>query len=102
MMSKRKDYIEIPCPELGVPHIYRRAFAKGGCRMIVTREVYRDHSLRWHLSISHSDRYPTWDEIKNARYALMPDEITMAMLLPPKAQYVNLHPNCFHLHEIIE
>jgi hypothetical protein len=24
----------------------------------------------------------------------------VAMLLPPKDEYVNLHPNCFHLHQI--
>lgn len=54
----------------------------------------------WHLSISHPMRYPTWDEIVDARYALVPNDVTMAMLLPPKEQYVNLHENCFHLHEV--
>lgn len=54
----------------------------------------------WHLSISHPSRYPTWDEIRDARYELLPNDCTMAMLLPPKEQYVNLHPNCFHLHEV--
>ena len=55
----------------------------------------------WHLSISHPTRYPTWDEIRDARYDLLPDDCTMAMLLPPRAEYVNLHPNCFHLHEVL-
>ena len=54
----------------------------------------------YHLSISHPMRYPTWDEIKEARYDLLPDEITMAMLLPPSAKYVNIHKNCFHLHQV--
>jgi len=57
---------------------------------------------RWHLSISHPGRYPTWDEIKEARYQLVPNNVTMAMLLPPKEQYVNVHANCFHLWEIRE
>jgi hypothetical protein len=57
---------------------------------------------RWHLSISHRVRYPTFDEIKAARYALVPDEVNMAMLFPPRAEYVNLHSNCFHLHEFRE
>jgi len=68
----------------------------------------------WHLSISHvtpfvgpsgkpfPGRYPTWDEIRDARYDLMPDKITAAMLLPPKAEYVNIHPTTFHLHQIEE
>ena len=54
----------------------------------------------WHLSISHPSRYPVWDEIRDARYELLPDACTMAMLLPPRGEYVALHPNCFHLHEI--
>lgn len=66
-----------------------------------TALVSRDGPDRfWHLSISRQDRYPVWDEIKEARYDLIPDGVTMAMFLPPKGQYVNVHPNCFHLHEV--
>ena len=39
-------------------------------------------------------------DIKTARYDLVPDSVTMAMLLPPRSEYVNIHNNCFHLHEI--
>lgn len=56
----------------------------------------------WHLSVSHPQRYPTWDEIKEIRYALLPDSKTFAILFPPMAQYVNVHPRCFHLHEVPE
>lgn len=55
---------------------------------------------RRHLSISHARRYPTWNEIRDARYDLLPDVPCMAMILPPREDYVNLHPNCFHLWEI--
>jgi hypothetical protein len=64
----------------------------------------------WHLSISHHGRrlksgrpmarYPTWDEITHARYELLPDDITVAMLLPPPVEYVASHPTTFHLHEV--
>jgi hypothetical protein len=62
----------------------------------------------WHMSISHrrSDaghrpgRYPTWDEIRDARYEFCPAAATMAMLLPPKDEYVNTHATTFHLHQI--
>jgi hypothetical protein len=84
------------------PTVSSKAYAKGELRIIVTRDLYPAGGVRWHMSISHPTRYPTWDEIKEARYALLPDECTMGMLLPPKAQYVNVHKNCFHLHEIIE
>ena len=102
-----KGYTEIPAPEIiwgggNRPTIYNKAFSKGDLRVWISREVYDNHELRWHLSISTATRYPTWDEIKDARYALLPDEVTMAMLLPPSREYVNIHPNCFHLHEIVD
>lgn len=81
--------------EIRSPIPNSRAYRLGECAVIVDRAGGRRH-----LSISHPTRYPTWDEIKAARYALIPDEATMAMLLPPRSEYVNLHPNCFHLHEV--
>lgn len=66
----------------------------------------------FHLSISHRTnvlgpkghpmpgRYPTWDEIHDARYRFAPLDKTMAMLLPPQNEYVNLHETTFHLWEI--
>lgn len=80
-----------------------RAFRRDGCTVFVGREPTGPHGAeRWHLSISRQDRYPNWDEIKSARYDLVPDEAVMVMVLPPKRQYVNTHPNCFHLHECPE
>lgn len=63
--------------------------------------VTKDADL-WHLSVSHPRRYPTWDEIRDIRYALLPGDKTFAILFPPRDQYVNVHPNCFHLHEVPE
>lgn len=98
-----KGYTKIEAPQVfGMGDVvYNQAFAKGDLRIWISREIHGG-CLRWHLSISCQKRYPTWDEIRDARYDLMPDNITMGMLLPPKAQYVNIHPNCFHLHEIVE
>src|SRR5262245_36702420 len=71
-------------------------WALGSCKII----RQRTDRYGWHLSISHPTRYPTWDEIAEARYQLMPDEITAGILLPPSDEYVNLHQNCFHVHQI--
>lgn len=65
----------------------------------------------YHLSISHRvheqdvivpGRYPTWDEIVEARYLFCPAQATMAQLLPPREQWVNLHETTFHLWEVTE
>jgi hypothetical protein len=74
---------------------YLRTYRLGECSVIVTKEYGR-----WHLSIAHAARLPTWDEVAEARYRIVPDGVTMAMLLPPKAEYVNLHPNCMQMVEV--
>jgi hypothetical protein len=59
----------------------------------------------WHLSISFRDhkgrpsRYPRWDEIADARYQLIPDEVTMCLVLPPPGDYIALHDTTFQLSE---
>jgi hypothetical protein len=70
------------------------AYIMGACRIIVGQSA-----AGWHLSISCGARYPTWDEVAKARYELIPDAVTMAMLLPPMAQFVNLHQTTLHLWE---
>ena len=74
---------------------YLRLYLLGDCRVIVTRDYGE-----WHLSISHPSRYPTWHEICQARYRLLPKKATFAMLLPPEDKYINIHKSCFHLHEL--
>jgi hypothetical protein len=78
----------------------------GDCSVLVGREpVGEDGAFRWHLSIAHRHRYPTWDEIKMARYGIaqVADVPLMAQLLPLIAdgvRWTNLHDNCFHLYEV--
>ena len=58
----------------------------------------------WHMSISLPYRYPTWDEIYTAWYDLVPgaQDIQGAIILPRKSEYVNIHPNCFHVHQLTD
>lgn len=52
-----------------------------------------------HVSIAHSNRYPTWDEILEVRAWAFPKETEVVMVLARASEYVNVHPNCFHLWE---
>ena len=61
----------------------------------------------WHMSICHKlvannapGRYPSWDEIYDARYLFCPKDKTMVMMLPPMDEYVNHHETTFHLWEL--
>ena len=75
--------------------IYKEGqFKMGRCNIIVSIE-----NDRWHLSISTPTASPSYKEIKAARYKLIPDEVYMAQIFPPKADFVNLHPYCHHLWE---
>ena len=72
-----------------------RGFAMGGCSILLSQQ-----RVGWHMSISHPRRLPTWEEGRDARYQLIPNEAVMAMLLPPKSEYVNVHEFCLQLYEI--
>lgn len=87
----RPNWKQIECP---VPHC--KAYLWGDTKVFVGQEPH----IGWHLNISTPRRNPTWEEIREARYAFIPDAVTVAMILPPKAEYVNLHNFCFHLHQI--
>jgi hypothetical protein len=85
-------WAEIPCA-VPIPGI--KAYQRGSIRALVSKD---DGS--WHISVSHPHRYPKWDEIRQARYDLIPNDVFMVMILPPKEEYVNINENCFHLWEI--
>lgn len=72
-----------------------RVCTMGKCRVICAVE-----SGRWHLSISHPFRLPTWDEINAARDALIPADVWLCQPMPPKAYWINLHSFCLHLWQI--
>lgn len=67
----------------------------GQCQVIAAEE-----DGRWHLSISHPWRLPSWDEINAARDACIPPQIWLCQPMPPKQFWVNLHPYCLHLWEV--
>lgn len=87
--------------EAGWPvSIHRRNAADGTLLAIVANEP-----IGWHLSISFRDhrgnptRYPTWDEIADARDVLLPADLAFVMHLPRAGEYVALHDTTFHLHQ---
>lgn len=51
-----------------------------------------------HFSVSHFERYPTWDEILEIKEQLLGD-IDAMMVMPKKEDYVNLESKTFHVWE---
>ncbi len=66
-----------------------------GCAVIVTIE-----NGGYHMSISHAQRLPTYEELKAARYKFCPDYCYMAQIFPPQDEFINVHPYCLHVYEI--
>jgi hypothetical protein len=80
-----------------------RRWLVGDCNVLISREpVGSDGRLRLHVSVSHPERYPTWDEIKTAVYGTdVPKGITLAQVLTlDDSPWVDIHQFCFHLYEI--
>jgi hypothetical protein len=93
---RERELIEQPLPDhvavafaLQGLETRSRYFTMGPCGILVDQEPI-EGELRWHLTISTPSRHPSWDEIKTARYRLVPDDVCMAMLLPPSRWYVNV------------
>jgi hypothetical protein len=95
--DRRRELHEVPIPQ-DVAQLLEpgtRAYRMGRCQILVSRQ-----KVGWHLSVSKPDKLPTWEEMRDARYALVPDEATMALLLPPRSEYVNVHDFCLQMYEI--
>ena len=88
---------------------YQRQVGDGHLTAFVAQAIWPGwDGPQWHLSVSHRTndhpprpgRYPEWDEITDVRYRFIPDDVTMAMLLPPAREYVNMHDTCFQLWQV--
>jgi hypothetical protein len=95
--------------ELGAedPWRYTKDVADGRLQVLVSPNPDGYHMSIAHLAIDEAGdpspgRNPSWEEIREARYLFCPPASTMAMLLPPKAEYVNFHETTFHLWEVPE
>lgn len=52
---------------------------------------------RWlHLSVSHAERLPSYDELAEARRAFIGGRLAY-QIFAPESEHVNIHPNCLHM-----
>lgn len=103
LVARELDAWRLPARVLNaIPGV--RAFKLGGCAVLVSRDEVPGLvvTLRWHISVSHATRFPTWEEIGAARDQLAPAEVCFCIPFPPRAWWLSIHPNCFHLWEIAD
>lgn len=65
-----------------------------GLRVIIARE-----QREWHISLSHPDRYPTWDEIRDVCWTLKPRTRFKVIVPAANEPYTNFHPYTMHVWE---
>lgn len=60
--------------------------------------IVASSGLGWdHVSVSRSDRIPTWTEMEQVRRAFFRDDETAMQLHVPASDHVNYHPFCLHM-----
>lgn len=93
-MKKKKHFVNLPGIQPNT-----RIHQWGECQVFLSPPT---NEMGYHMSISHPDRYPTWDEVRDAWYALVPNSNNRvgAMILPNKKDYINICENCFQVQEI--
>jgi hypothetical protein len=61
-----------------------------------------DGRLWQHMSVSHRDRTPTWEELVAVKEWLMGTDTYAYQVAPPRGVCVNLHPNVLHLFRCLD
>lgn len=106
-----KPIVQVALPLGARSHIEKEGvrgikhFVMGECSIILAREpAGPEREMLWHMSISCVDRHPTWDEMKTARYRLLPHSLCFGIMLPPPDYYVNIEAqdHVFHLWEMTD
>lgn len=64
--------------------------------LVLVSEDATPHGALLHVSVSYADRNPTWAELVDVKEQFFGD-IDVMMVLPKRADYVNIHHHTFHL-----
>src|SRR3990167_1899538 len=62
-----------------------------------TQQTNINGKLWEHVSVSMTNRTPTWEEMCFVKNLFWEDEETVVQFHPKKSEYRNLHPYCLHL-----
>lgn len=74
------------------------SFGNNGAFIIGRLRVIASDGEGWeHVSVSLSDRCPTWTEMCKIKSVFWDPEDAVMQLHPPVSTYVNNHPNTLHL-----
>lgn len=73
-------------------------FTKGKLVVVASDDdEYDNTGEKWrHISVSHKDRLPSWDELRQVRDDFYPADACVIFIFPPVEEYVNFHKTTLH------
>lgn len=82
-------------------HITEWRFWSGPKELVVGSSIdTSEHGPLLHVSASYPKHLPPWETMIALRSHFFPDTVDVAMVMPRRADYVNMHAYCFHLWQI--
>jgi hypothetical protein len=78
----------------GDGNIYRH---RSGLRVIVSTADFPDGRDYMHISLSHPDRLPSYDDLKFVKSVFAGDHRYAYQVFPPVDKHISIHPFCLHL-----
>lgn len=78
---------------------------RSGLKVMVSVETYPDKSIWHHVSLSFQNKLPSWDDIRSVKTLFMGKDKLAIQILPREdipGEYVNAHPNCFHIYRRLD
>lgn len=103
MKGKRIQQIGWPNPggiwsvesfgEFGRKYVHNLTFQS----VILSVSEEADGRVWAHLSTAFPSRLPTWGDLRKAKDLFLGEEARAIQVLPPKSEWVNIHPYCLHL-----
>ena len=76
-----------------------RVMGPCGCELVImSSDAAEPEAQGWeHVSVSTARRTPNWTEMSWVKDAFWREDECVVQFHPPRAEYINNHPNCLHL-----
>lgn len=72
------------------------AYLRQSLSVLFGAEEHRGAGEWLHVSLARPHKLPTWEDVARVKSVFLGDELCV-QVLPPRRQYVNVHPYCLHL-----
>jgi len=72
---------------------------ENGLRIIKSLDDTNNFGPLLHLSVSHAIKFPTWEEVSELRWQLLPKDVDFVIPMPRKINDPHPFPYCIHLQQ---